>query len=230
MKHLTIVAATLALAISLGATAFAGDCASCEKAWAKSDWCQPCSKGYFGDMALTSKKLHAALSGKEIPAEKAAHITCGGCKTALAKNTGCEPCNVEFVNGRVYRSSYAAALARGHRMEWSEEKAAKAAKAKAKAEMTNAKKDHAEKEEQGCKGCKSATRSAGWCSDCNVGFVGQYTYKDRTQHLAAKKAQTILQRASAMVERCESCAVAMATDDNCSSCNVTYKGGKKIRL
>ena len=235
MKQLTHPALlALLVVIGLGAAAFAGECTSCDKAWKTSGWCQDCSIGFFGSMKIHSSKLHAALTSKEVPAAKTEKASCTGCKTALTKSENCEPCEVSFAKGHAFRSPYAAALARGQYMDWSKEKKAKAyqKEAKTKAELTAAEKK-AYKDAQkknSCNSCVSAMNGAGWCSPCNVGFVGQYKYKDRVDHVEARKALTIIQRANAMVKRCESCAVAMATDGTCKPCSRSFKAGKKIRL
>ena len=234
MKRFVWMATVVALVVSFAALTLAGDCGSCKIAKSKNGWCEGCNAGFAGDQVVKSKKLHEVLNGHAVPAEKTKAIECGGCKTGLANCQPCEGCDVYFVNGRVYTSKYAAALARGQKMEWPEEKyAGKVDKATLtkdellakKAEYAKMKKAHV-----GCKGCSAAMQSAGWCSDCSVGFVGSYAYKDKLHYKQAKAASLTVMRAKALAEKCEACAVGMLTDGSCSSCKLTFKNGKKIRL
>ncbi len=207
------VALTLALALATIATA-GGDC-ECKEAKATGGWCDGCSAGFFGDMVLTSKKLHGALQAKPIPADKLTSLPCDGCKTAIEEDGTCESCHVTFVKSYAFRSPYAAALAQGQPMQWDEK--AHAAK-KAKGEAAD------------CQGCEAAAKAGGWCNDCSVGFVGSHIYKDKVEHKNARKALTMIQRADRVAKSCESCAVAMVTDSKCGGCKIAYRNGKKIRL
>lgn len=214
MKRFTTVFVAVAFTLAIAMIAMAGGDCSCKEAKATGGWCEGCSAGFYGDMVLTSKKLHAALQAKPIPEEKLAQIPCDGCKTAIEENGSCDACHVAFVNKHVYRSPYAAALAHGERMQWDE-------KAYAKKKKEGA---------TGCQGCETAAKASGWCKDCSVGFVGSYLYKDKVAHKNARKALTMIQRADKVAKSCEPCAVAMVTESKCDGCNVAFKNGKKIRL
>lgn len=82
----------------LSASALAGgEC--CERAAKEDAWCGACKHGFFGGVSIHSKKLHDALSGKEIDRAK---LECAGCKEAVKEGGSCAKCRVGVIKNRAY--------------------------------------------------------------------------------------------------------------------------------
>jgi hypothetical protein len=187
-----------AAVVMLGLHAAAfADC-GCKTAKVEGGWCDDCEVGYFNNVKIKSHKLHEALAGKEVDAHA---VKCDACKQALERDGSCEGCQVSFAHKKAYRSPVAHKLMVG--------------KAHDVSEIT-------------CAGCKKgAGTHPAWCKSCNVGWVGNVTFSDKSQWTEARAARKILVKAAA--KKCDGCAVAMVTDGTCSGCKVSFKDGKPAK-
>ena len=106
----TMLTLTCVLTVAaLPAVTRAGSCSGCKAVREKGEgFC--CGKGIAFGVDLTSQKLYEALAGKKIAP---AQMKCPGCKSAAGVNGICEHCKIGVVDGKVYESTVAYALAKG---------------------------------------------------------------------------------------------------------------------
>ena len=182
------------------APAMAGGCAGCTKVAKGADgFC--CGNGRTFGVETKSKKLHAALVGHKVDLEK---HPCKGCRKAGETNGSCSYCKTYAVDGTVYHSKVAYALAKGTPMP----------------------KELVEACPKRCSTCKSAHAENGRCKECNVGFVANRMYDGEEAFKVALAAFKTLKKAAMTAKNCETCAVAIVTDGECTKCKVTFKNGK----
>ncbi len=182
------------------APAVAGGCPGCTKIAKGSDgFC--CGKGKAHGVEVKSKKLYAALAGHKVDLEK---HPCPGCRKAGETNGSCAHCKTYAVDGTVYHSPVAHALAKGTPMP----------------------KELVEACTKRCSACKTAHAENGRCKECNVGFVADRMFESETLYKVALAAYKTLEKAAQAAQHCEACAVAMVTDGGCDRCKVKFKDGK----
>lgn len=177
------------------------DCTCAEARKAGMGWCKACRQGLALGIRFKSQPVYRLLAGE--PAMKERIKKCAGCIKAARQQGTCEECRLTFAGKRVYRSVYAATLARG-----------KVIGAK------NAK----------CKTCAGSIREGrgGYCKDCDGGIVAGVFFKGEETFAKAVRAFKLAQIANDMAATCEGCAVAMLTDGECATCHAKYSDGKRV--
>jgi hypothetical protein len=196
----------MVLCLSTARVLAGGDC--CEKmAKAGEGWCDTCKHGQFYGISVAARKLYDALAG--VSAKDSGMDKCPGCAKAMKDGGTCEHCHVSFVNGKMYTSSYAYALAVG--------KPATDDKIAAMVEH--------------CETCNKASKSAdgGYCSECKGGFVSGRYYQGKTAYDAAVNAHKVVSKAASASEKCPDCGAAIVKDGKCEHCNVAYKNGEATK-
>ena len=186
---------------ALPAVTRAADCSGCKTVRDKGEgFC--CGKGKAFGVDLTSQRLYEALAGKKVNPDQ---MKCAGCKSAAGANGVCKHCKIGVVDGQVYKSMVAHALAKG-----------KPVTSKDVAGCG------------GCAGCETAHADNGLCPHCKVGFVAGRMFRNEEGYRAALAAHKILVEAAKLAKRCERCAVAMVTGGSkCTGCGGSSTGGKK---
>lgn len=172
-------------------------CPTCDEITAKGEgFCSKCGSGTAYGVKFKSQKLHDALAGKQVDAEK---LTCPGCKAAAENQGYCTACKVGIADGKMYNSKVSYRLAKGEPV---------------KAESIQ------------CPGCVKAAKDNGYCKHCEVGFTAQRVYKNQEDYKAATAAHETLVKAAEAVQKCEGCSVAMVTDGTCEACKVSFTDGR----
>jgi hypothetical protein len=185
---------------ALPAVAQAASCSGCKAVREKGEgFC--CGKGIAFGVDLTSQKLYEALAGKKVNPDE---MKCPGCRSAAEANGVCKHCKTGVVEGKVYQSVVAYALAKGKPVSHKEVAGC-----------------------GGCIGCETAHADNGLCPYCKVGFVGGRMFGTEEDYQAALAAHKTLVEAAKIAKQCETCAVAMVTDGKCSACGIGFTGGKK---
>ena len=161
-------------------------------------WCDACAVGHVAAVRIKSVALFQAIDahGHHTNPES---LRCEACRK-LAKSGGyCDSCRTGFVSGKAYFSKLTYLLARGTLTDSPSVK---------------------------CKTCRGHTREPGWCDTCSVGMIGHIAFKNKEVFNQALKARDVLLRAVEQVDKCLSCAIAMAVDRECRRCRKSYKDGK----
>jgi len=200
MLRTTVALVSVLAFAGFQAHAVAGGCEGCAKVAKTGDgFC--CSKGKAFGVDVKSKKLYEALAGHKVDLEK---HPCPGCRTAGKTNGSCTHCKTYAVDGQVFHSAVAYALAKGKPMP----------------------KELVEACPKRCDGCRKAHATNGRCEKCNVGFVADRMFEGEEDYNVALAAYKTLEKAAQAADQCEACAVAMVTDGGCEKCNVKFKDGK----
>lgn len=174
-----------------------GVCA-CDVAMSVDGWCDIHGLGYLGGVEITSERLYTVLDahGHELDLDT---FQCVECKGAIATGDWCDEHRVGFVNGLVYHSRLSYLLARAEKRSFSE--------------VT-------------CPVCREHAQARGWCDSCGVGMVGRVVFDDKEVFEEISRALHLLEVANETAERCERCAVAIATDSICVKCRLGYRDGE----
>jgi len=203
MVRTTVALLSIAVFAGFQAPVRACECPGCAKvAETGEGFC--CDKGKAFGVELTSKELYDALVGHKMDLEK---HPCPGCRNAGKHNGHCAHCGTYAVNGEVYHSPVAYALAKGKPMP----------------------KELVEACPKRCDGCMKAHATNGRCEKCNVGFVADRMYESKDDYESALAAYKTLEKAAQVATHCVGCAVAMVTDGTCDQCHVKFKDGKIAR-
>lgn len=204
MKRLAFVAA-LAAGFLFAVPASADEKCTCSKAKTKNVvWCPKCKHGMFFGLETKSQKLTETLAGQPAPKSKT-DIKCKECLKAIENDGTCSHCHLAYTGGNMYKSIPAFTLAKGTRADPASIK---------------------------CADCKKAIESKkdAFCKTCNAGIVGGRIFKTHESFGKAEESMKLIKLAVATAEKCESCAVAMMTDGECSKCKVTFKDGKMKKI
>ncbi len=219
MRKALFVPATMVAMLALGAAAYAGDC-TCTATKTDDGWCQDCKVGYVAGVKIKSEKLYNALEGQAVA--DASTIKCPACKAAIENDGSCDHCQASFANKTRYSSRVAYRLARGQAM------GANGLTCPGSAATCTGRETKCTGGATKCSGCEGRLADRGWCDGCKVGLVGNRAFKDKEAYDEAAQARETLKTAAKTAEKCEACAVAMVTDGNCTTCNASFKDGKKI--
>jgi hypothetical protein len=181
--------------------AVAGDECTCPAAKPTNGWCRKCRVGYVAGIRIESELLYEELDahGHTIDPEK---ITCPTCRAALETDGFCDKCAMGFVRKEAYMSRISYHLARGMPID--------------PATLS-------------CAACSKNAASYGWCDKCKRGIVGPVAMQDREHFDQAAEAYEIVRAALRMMERCQTCAVAMVLDGYCPDCKIQYQKGKPLQ-
>ena len=174
----------------------------CPKARRTNGWCELHRVGYVAEVPIRSALLHETLDAHGHQVDPGS-FECESCKQAIAASGFCEKDRIGFVDGLAYFSRLTYELARGEQTPHGS---------------------------LSCPVCrKNAGEGPGWCGECKRGMVGHVAIRDKAAYEAAARAVAILRSAVEAAERCEHCAVAMATDTDCPYHRITYKDGKPLQ-
>lgn len=200
MIHRTTIGLTGLVAILAVADAVAAEC-TCKEARLHGGWCSKCGVGYVAAVRIESADLFEALDahGHHIDPQR---IECSSCQKALKADGFCDRCRMGFVKKQAYLSRLTYHIALG--------------KETADADIA-------------CKTCKDFAGQTGWCDKCQRGWFGFVSTDRKKDYDQAARAYAILVAAVKMLQKCDTCAVAMVTGARCPSCNVSYKDGKPTR-
>jgi len=179
------------------AHALAADC-TCKDARRHGGWCNECDVGYVAAVRIESADLFEALDahGHQIDPKR---IECSSCQEGLKSDGFCDRCSMGFVEKQAYLSRLTYHLALGKQI--------------AEADIA-------------CKVCKELAGKTGWCKKCRRGWIGFVSIDHKKDYDQAAKAYAILVAAVKMLQKCDTCAVAMVPGARCPSCNVFYKDGQ----
>ena len=193
----TTIWLTALVAVLAVADALAADC-TCKAARLNGGWCSECNVGYVAAVGIESADLFEALDahGHEIDPQR---IECSSCQKALRSDGFCERCRMGFVKKQAYLSRLTYHLALG--------------KQTAAENIT-------------CKTCTDLAGKTGWCDKCRIGWIGFVSTDRKKDYAKAARAYAIVVAAVKMLQKCDTCAVAMVTGARCPSCNLFYKDGK----
>jgi hypothetical protein len=191
-----VIGRRLALALWLGASAAGAATAHtpptaescrCAALGESAGWCTHCGVGYVAGLRIESATLLEAvdLEGHDVDA---ASLECASCRIAAANDAICTSCGWGFAAGRLHVSKLARGLALG-RLE--------------------------EPSSLSCGTCRELSSGTGWCEGCGKGWIGRFAFTDANLHEATVREHRRLRRALALLERCESCAVAHFTGSGC---------------
>ena len=183
-----------------GVRAMEQDCTcSTNKVW--NGWCDSCQVGYVASVKIESAVLFHAIDahGHEIRVDS---LRCKTCRIAVESDGFCKKCRTGFVEKQAYFSKLTYLLAKG--------------KVQQPASLE-------------CEKCRAHTKLPGWCDKCHVGMVGFVSFTDKEAFALAVKSYNVLLKAIHYVEKCQSCAVAMAVDRKCRRCDKAYEDGKVVK-
>ncbi len=174
------------------------DACTCAINLQRDGWCEGHAIGYIAGLEIHTGLLFEALDahGHEVDLTS---FDCPACQRAIETEGFCPEHRIGFVRGLAYfsRLTFLLARARSH--------TGSAAP---------------------CRECASLPAAGGWCEACEVGFVGSVVFRDRRDFDEVFRALDLVRRADALGERCEHCAVAMATDTICARCKLEYRNGE----
>ena len=198
IKRVATAAITVMLLAGLQAS-LPADC-SCELAKKKDGWCRQCKVGYVASIQVPSAALFEALDahGHDIDPKR---LRCASCKKALENDGFCDRCRMGFVKKQAYLSRLTYYVARGKVTE--------------RSKIT-------------CATCRKNAQTYGWCESCKVGRIGNFALDKKADLEEAQKAFKLLERAIRMLDRCETCAVALFTGGRCRACKLTYRNGNPV--
>lgn len=189
---------TIALAIWV-APAVAAEC-TCDKCKLEGCWCDKCKVGHLAGVRIESELLFEVLDAHGHTIDPAA-IQCDVCKEAIKSDEFCDKCRIGWLDKKAYMSRLTFHLAKGA--------------AKERTAIT-------------CDNCKRVSAKGGWCDTCGHGMVGNVAIKDKADFAHALKAYRRLLKAVELSARCETCAVALMSDGECTKCGKRYRDGKLI--
>jgi len=172
----------------------------CPQAKLKSEWCEACKVGYVGGVRVVSPLLFETLDAHGHDVDPAA-IVCPNCRKMIQVDGFCDACGIGFNGGQAYVSRLTYHLARGKVVDATH---------------------------LACATCRANAEKFGWCEKCNVGMVGNVKYEHRREYEPAVKAFERLLAAVRMLEKCETCGVAMWGDGQCSKCRIAYQDGRPV--
>lgn len=160
-------------------------------------WCEAHGIGYIAGLEIHTPLLFEALDahGHQV---NLASFKCPGCRRAIETQGFCEEHRIGFISGLLYYSRLTYLVARAR----SSGPAAP------------------------CPQCRRVAAEGGWCAACGgAGFAGPVRFRDKRDYQEVVRALDLVRRADVVGERCEFCAVAMATDSVCPKCKLQYRGG-----
>jgi len=160
-------------------------------------WCDACNVGYIAGLKIPSKMLFEVLHNHGHDVDRR-FILCDSCRKEIDVEGFCEKCRIGYIEGQAYFSMLAYQLARG--------------KAKRPEQIT-------------CETCERNVEKPGWCDKCKVGMLGNVVIADRRDFEAALPEFRRLLLGLAHLNKCESCAVAIATNGMCPDCRIVYQDG-----
>lgn len=165
-------------------------------------WCDACNMGYIAGLKVPSKMLFEVLHNHGHDVNRR-FMTCDSCRKEIDVDGFCEKCRIGYLEEQAYFSMLAYQLARG--------------KAKRPEQIT-------------CETCKKNVEKPGWCEMCQVGMLGNVAIADRAGFQAALPEFRRLLLGLAHLPKCESCAVAIATNGMCPDCRISYQDGIGTQL
>ena len=173
---------------------------SCAQAQRLGGWCDVDHVGFLAGIEIPSEYLYEVLDphGHDVDPQS---FHCESCRAAAASGGFCEEHHIGFYEGKAYFSRLGYSLARGKNLPL---------------------------EALTCPVCRANAEGHGWCERDGVGMVGNTAIADRAEYDATVEALEVLQRAVALIPRCEHCAAAAVTDTTCPVCRIRYAQGRPV--
>jgi hypothetical protein len=198
MARLRSIGLALAILLLAGSAPASGGACTCPVIQELDGWCEVHAIGYIAGLEIHSQLLFEVLDahGHEVDLDS---FDCPGCRRAIETTGFCEEHRIGFVRGLAYFSKLTFLVAR--------------ARSNGGAGAP-------------CPACKTIAAAGGWCEACGVGFAGPVVFHDRRDFDEVSRALDLVGRADALGQRCEHCAVAMATDSICVPCKLEYRNGE----
>lgn len=172
---------------------------TCTRAKLEHQWCAKCRVGYIAGTRVTSLTVFEAMDAHGHKIDRAS-LRCESCRRAVETDGYCEKCRLGFVGGLLYFSPLTHGLARG------------------KAWDAN---------QFGCEVCRRNARAGGWCESCTRGIVGNVELRDREVFERTQRAYQLFTDSLKLIDKCETCAAAMALNGSCPTCRVSYENGAR---
>ena len=171
-------------------------------------------------VSMKSSALFRSLQG--IPVKDHELLDCEPCRAAAKKDGSCSQCGTGFNKGKRYGSYVAHTLSKG--------KKGPTDKSCSDCEdYYETLRDLAETLRSLGSSVKVSRKSTRHCSSCKEGSINGFVFSGKAKYKLAGEAFKTLQAAVKRSKECESCAIAMVTDGECTDCNVRFKRGKKVK-
>ncbi len=163
-------------------------------------WCESCNVGYVASTRIKSAEFFHAIDahGHETRADS---LRCKTCRIEIKSDGFCKKCKTGYINQKAYFSRLTYLLARG--------------RVKVPGSVA-------------CRQCRNHVEHPSWCETCKTGTIGHVAFKDRNTFLEASQAHDVMLKAIRHLQKCETCAIAMAVDRKCYRCNKSYERGKLV--